>query len=200
MITANDDRRLEFARTHHFVEDTPVTLREIQLEFGEKIAKIVDGLTKLDGLYNVESPQAENFKKVLSTLVDDVRVILIKMADRLHNLRTIDAMSRHKQIKIAAETSYIYAPLAHRLGLYNLKSEFMDICLKINEPELYTSITTKLKGYQNNQHDNTSQPTLRKNKRAAKPTHVSRHTIAAHLFLPQRPMPTHHPKKQDHKQ
>ena len=67
------------------------------------------------------------------------------MADRLHNLRTIDAMSRHKQIKIAAETSYIYAPLAHRLGLYNLKSEFMDICLKINEPELYTSITTKLK-------------------------------------------------------
>jgi GTP pyrophosphokinase len=130
---------------HDVVEDTPVTLREIQLEFGEKIAKIVDGLTKLDGLYNVESPQAENFKKVLSTLVDDVRVILIKMADRLHNLRTIDAMSRHKQIKIAAETSYIYAPLAHRLGLYNLKSEFMDICLKINEPELYTSITTKLK-------------------------------------------------------
>jgi guanosine-3',5'-bis(diphosphate) 3'-pyrophosphohydrolase len=130
---------------HDVVEDTPVTIKEIQKNFGDKISRIVDGLTKLDGLYNVESPQAENFKKVLSTLVDDVRVILIKMADRLHNLRTIDSMPRHKQIKIAAETSYIYAPLAHRLGLYNLKSEFMDICLKINEPELYESVTTKLK-------------------------------------------------------
>lgn len=133
------------ALLHDVVEDTPITLRDIQHEFGPTIAKIVDGLTKLDGLYNVESPQAENFKKVLSTLVDDVRVILIKMADRLHNLRTIDSMPKHKQIKIAAETSYIYAPLAHRLGLYNLKSEFMDICLKINEPDLYNLITTKLK-------------------------------------------------------
>lgn len=130
---------------HDTVEDTPVELADVHAHFGPKIAKIVDGLTKLDGLYNVESPQAENFKKVLSTLLDDVRVILIKMADRLHNLRTIDVMSRTKQLKIAAETSYIYAPLAHRLGLYNLKSEFTDLCLKINEPELYEEIGEKLR-------------------------------------------------------
>ena len=124
------------ALLHDVVEDTPVTLEQVDKQFGNKIAKIVDGLTKLDGLYNVESPQAENFKKVLSTLVDDVRVILIKMADRLHNLRTIDSMPKHKQLKIAAETTYIYAPLAHRLGLYNLKSEFLDICVKFNETVL----------------------------------------------------------------
>lgn len=132
------------ALLHDVVEDTPVTLDQVQNEFGEKISKIVDGLTKLDGLYNVESPQAENFKKVLSTLLDDVRVILIKMADRLHNLRTIDAMSKHKQLRIAAETSFIYAPLAHRLGLYNLKSEFQDICLKITEPDIYKQIASRL--------------------------------------------------------
>ncbi len=132
------------ALLHDVVEDTPVTLAQVREEFGSKIAQIVDGLTKLDGLYNVESPQAENFKKVLSTLVDDVRVILIKMADRLHNLRTIDSMSKHKQLRIAAETSFIYAPLAHRLGLYNLKSEFQDICIKITEPDVYKQITSRL--------------------------------------------------------
>ncbi|NOT37259.1 MAG: bifunctional (p)ppGpp synthetase/guanosine-3',5'-bis(diphosphate) 3'-pyrophosphohydrolase [Saprospiraceae bacterium] len=132
------------ALLHDVVEDTPVTLSQVKQEFGDKIAQIVDGLTKLDGLYNVESPQAENFKKVLSTLLDDVRVILIKMADRLHNLRTIDAMSKHKQLRIAAETSFIYAPLAHRLGLYNLKSEFQDICLKITEPDIYKQIASRL--------------------------------------------------------
>ncbi len=132
------------ALLHDVIEDTPVTLQQVKNEFGPKIALIVDGLTKLDGLYNVESPQAENFKKVLSTLVDDVRVILIKMADRLHNLRTIDSMSKHKQLRIAAETSFIYAPLAHRLGLYNLKSEFQDICLKITEPDIYKQITSRL--------------------------------------------------------
>ena len=136
------------ALLHDVVEDTSVNLEVIHREFGPKITKIVDGLTKLDGLYNVESPQAENFKKVLSTLVEDVRVVLIKMADRLHNLRTIAGMPQHKQLKIAAETTYIYAPLAHRLGLYNLKSEFMDICLKINEPELYNEIVFKLKDTQ----------------------------------------------------
>lgn len=133
------------ALLHDTVEDTPIELKDVQQQFGTKIGRIVDGLTKLDGLYNVESPQAENFKKVLSTLVEDVRVVLIKMADRLHNLRSIDVMPRHKQLKIAAETSYIYAPLAHRLGLYNLKSEFMDLCLKITEPELYHEINNKLK-------------------------------------------------------
>ncbi|MCC6815730.1 MAG: bifunctional (p)ppGpp synthetase/guanosine-3',5'-bis(diphosphate) 3'-pyrophosphohydrolase [Saprospiraceae bacterium] len=132
------------ALLHDVVEDTPVTIDQVRTEFGDKIGQIVDGLTKLDGLYNVESPQAENFKKVLSTLVDDVRVILIKMADRLHNLRTIDAMSKHKQLRIAAETSFIYAPLAHRLGLYSLKSEFQDICLKITEPDIYKQIASRL--------------------------------------------------------
>jgi len=129
---------------HDVVEDTEVSNEEIHKTFGPKIGKIVDGLTKLDGLYNVESPQAENFKKVLSTLVEDVRVVLIKMADRLHNLRTIGIMPRHKQLKIAAETSYIYGPLAHRLGLYGIKTEFQDICLKINEPEKYNEVEKKL--------------------------------------------------------
>jgi len=129
---------------HDIVEDTDITLEEVLEFFGPKISKIVDGLTKLDGLYNVESPQAENYKKVLSTLVYDVRVVLIKMADRLHNLRTIGSMPRHKQLKIAAETSYIYAPLAHRLGLYNIKKEFHDIILSIKEPETYGEIARKL--------------------------------------------------------
>ncbi len=130
---------------HDVVEDTYVTLEDISALFGPKITKIVDGLTKLDGLYNVESPQAENFKKVLSTLVEDVRVVLIKMADRIHNLRTIDAMPKAKQLKIAAETSYIYAPLAHRLGLYQLKTEFEDICMRITDTEFYEDIETQLK-------------------------------------------------------
>jgi guanosine-3',5'-bis(diphosphate) 3'-pyrophosphohydrolase len=113
--------------------------------FGDRITKIVDGLTKLDSAYNAMSPQAENFKKVLSTLVEDVRVVLIKMADRLHNMRTLGAMPRHKQLKIAAETSYIYAPLAHRLGLYNFKIEFLDLCMKITDPENYHGIARKLR-------------------------------------------------------
>lgn len=96
----------------------------------------MDGLTKLDGLHDSESPQAENLTKVLRTMLSDVRVVLIKMADRLHNLRTIKSMAEHKQIKIAAETSTIYAPLAHRLGLYKIKSEFQDICLKITHPRI----------------------------------------------------------------
>ncbi|MEP7267730.1 MAG: RelA/SpoT family protein [Saprospiraceae bacterium] len=132
------------ALLHDVVEDTEVTLQSVRAEFGEKIAMIVDGLTKLDGLYNSETAQAENYRKVLSTLVTDVRVILIKMADRLHNLRTINSMPRHKQLKIAAETDYIYAPLAHRLGLYNIKSEFQDICLRIQEPDAYHEIVQKL--------------------------------------------------------
>ncbi len=136
------------ALLHDVVEDTDTGLDEIKEQFGSKIGMIVDGLTKLDGLYNVESPQAENFKKVISTLIKDVRVVLIKMADRLHNLRTIDAMPRHKQLKIAAETSYIYSPLAHRLGLYNIKTEFQDICMKITEPEIYDEILQKLQDSQ----------------------------------------------------
>lgn len=134
---------------HDVVEDTPVTQDEIVKMFGGKIGKIVDGLTKIDGLYNhesnnVESPQAENFKKVLSTLVEDVRVVLIKMADRLHNLRTIGSMPQHKQLKISAETTYIYIPLAHRLGLYKVKTEFQDICMKISDEETYQEVKRKL--------------------------------------------------------
>ena len=133
------------ALLHDVVEDTPVTLDEIRNKFGDKITMIVDGLTKLDGLYSGENPQAENFRKVVSTLVEDVRVVLIKMADRLHNLRTIGSMPRHKQLKIAAETTYIYAPLAHRLGLYNIKTEYQDLCMKITEPDTYFEIAKKLK-------------------------------------------------------
>ncbi len=133
------------ALLHDVVEDTEVTLEEVMETFGDRIGMIVDGLTKLDGMYNVPSPQAENFKKVLKTLVQDVRVVLIKMADRLHNMRTLGAMPKHKQLKIAAETSYIYAPLAHRLGLYTIKSEFQDLCIKITEAEAYNDVSTKLK-------------------------------------------------------
>lgn len=129
---------------HDVVEDTPVTLEDIREKFGNKVATIVDGLTKLDASYNADSPQAENFKKVLTTLTDDVRVVLIKMSDRLHNMRTLGSMPRHKQLKIASETSYIYAPLAHRLGLYEFKTEFQDLCMKITEPETYYSISKKL--------------------------------------------------------
>jgi GTP pyrophosphokinase len=132
------------ALLHDVVEDTEVTIEDIRREFGEKIGHIVDGLTKLDGLYNVPSEQAENFKKVLSTLVEDVRVVLIKIADRLHNMRTIAPMPKHKQLSIAAETDYIYAPLAHRLGLYNIKSELQDIILRIQEPEVCEEIEQKL--------------------------------------------------------
>lgn len=133
------------ALLHDVVEDTDITLDEIEHEFGIRVRKIVDGLTKLDNAYNSESPQAENFKKVLSTLVEDVRVVLIKMADRLHNMRTLGSMPRHKQLKIAAETSYMYAPLAHRLGLYNIKTEFQDLCMKIIDPDNYRQVADKLK-------------------------------------------------------
>lgn len=132
------------ALLHDVVEDTDVTLADIKVQFGEKIARIVDGLTKLDGSFDAEISQAENFRKVLSTLVEDVRVVLIKMADRLHNMRTLGSMVRHKQLRIAAETSYIYAPLAHRLGLYGLKTEYQDLCMKVTEPEAYHEIARKL--------------------------------------------------------
>lgn len=132
------------ALLHDVVEDTDVTLDDIREQFSNKIAQIVDGLTKLDAAYNYESKQAENFKKVLSTLMDDVRVVLIKMADRLHNMRTLGAMPRNSQLKIAAETSFIYAPLAHRLGLYKIKTEYLDLCMKITERDFYDEIAQKL--------------------------------------------------------
>ena len=132
------------ALLHDVVEDTEVSLKDISDEFGEKVALIVDGLTKLDSLHEKENAQAENLQKVLRAMLLDMRVVLIKMADRIHNLRTIKSMPHHKQLKIAAETAFIYAPLAHRLGLNSIKTEFQDLCLKIQHPKEYKEIADKL--------------------------------------------------------
>ncbi|MBM3412924.1 MAG: bifunctional (p)ppGpp synthetase/guanosine-3',5'-bis(diphosphate) 3'-pyrophosphohydrolase [Bacteroidetes bacterium] len=133
------------ALLHDTVEDTDVTLDDIKREFGEEITRIVDGLTKIDNIIDVNaSKQAENFKKILLTLTDDPRVILIKLADRLHNMRTLDVMKREKQLKIASETIFIYSPLAHRMGLYNIKTELEDLSMKYMEPETYRDIAKKL--------------------------------------------------------
>lgn len=133
------------ALLHDVVEDTEITLEDIEREFGKKTAKIIDGLTKIAGVFDYNSSlQAENFRKMLLTLADDVRVILIKLADRLHNMRTMDFMPRHKQLKIASETIYLYAPLAHRLGLYAIKSELEDLSMKYLEPDTYKFIATQL--------------------------------------------------------
>ena len=130
---------------HDTVEDTDVTLEDVEREFGNEIARIVDGLTKISNVIDVNaSKQAENFKKILLTLTDDPRVILIKLADRLHNMRTLDSMKREKQLKISSETVYIYAPLAHRMGLYNIKTEMEDLAMKYMEPETYKDIAKKL--------------------------------------------------------
>jgi guanosine-3',5'-bis(diphosphate) 3'-pyrophosphohydrolase len=133
------------ALLHDVVEDTDITLDDIEREFGKKTARIIDGLTKISGVFDYNSSlQAENFRKMLLTLADDVRVILIKLADRLHNMRTMDFMPRQKQLKIASETIYLYAPLAHRLGLYAIKSELEDLSMKYLEPDTYKYIATQL--------------------------------------------------------
>jgi GTP diphosphokinase / guanosine-3',5'-bis(diphosphate) 3'-diphosphatase len=133
------------ALLHDVVEDTAITLEEIEREYGKKVAKIIDGLTKISGVFDANSSmQAENFRKMLLTLADDVRVILIKLADRLHNMRTMDFMPREKQLKICSETIYLYAPLAHRLGLYAIKSELEDLSMKYMEPETYKFIANRL--------------------------------------------------------
>ena len=133
------------ALLHDVVEDTDITLEDIERDFGKKVTKIIDGLTKISGVFDANSSmQAENFRKMLLTLADDVRVILIKLADRLHNMRTMDFMPRDKQLKICSETVYLYAPLAHRLGLYSVKSELEDLSMKYMEPETYKFIATKL--------------------------------------------------------
>jgi guanosine-3',5'-bis(diphosphate) 3'-pyrophosphohydrolase len=130
---------------HDTVEDTDLTLEEIEHDFGGEIARIVDGLTKISGVIDTSSSkQAENFKKILLTLTDDPRVILIKLADRLHNMRTLDYMKREKQLKIASETVWVYAPLAHRMGLYNVKTELEDLSMKYLEPQEYKEIARKL--------------------------------------------------------
>ncbi len=134
------------ALLHDTVEDTSIDLATIRSEFGEKVATIIDGLTKIPGSFDQhQSPQAENFRKMLLSLSEDVRVILIKLSDRLHNMRTLDSMKREKQLKIASETEFLYAPLAHRLGLYSVKTELEDLALKFKEPEEYERIRQKLK-------------------------------------------------------
>jgi GTP pyrophosphokinase len=133
------------ALLHDVVEDTDISLDDIRMMFGDKVTKIIDGLTKISGVFDqTSSLQAENFRKMLLTLSDDVRVILIKLADRLHNMRTLDSMKRDKQLKIASETLYLYAPLAHRLGLNAIKTELEDLGLKFTEPEVYDDINQKL--------------------------------------------------------
>jgi GTP pyrophosphokinase len=143
-----DATSIAAALLHDVVEDNPnYTIDDIQQLFGETVARIVDGLTKISSLkkdMNV-SMQAENFRKMLLTLNDDVRVIIIKIADRLHNMQTMSSMRPDKQVKIASETLYIYAPLAHRIGLYNIKTELEDLGLKYTEPEVYNDILNKMK-------------------------------------------------------
>ena len=135
------------ALLHDVVEDTSLTLDDIELMFGKEVAKIVDGLTKISKLSKDKrvSVQAENFKKMLLTMNDDVRVILIKIADRLHNMMTLEFMPEEKQVRIASETLYIYAPLAHRVGMYNVKSQLEDLGLKFTEPEVFADIARKIK-------------------------------------------------------
>ncbi|MFT5889957.1 MAG: guanosine-3',5'-bis(diphosphate) 3'-pyrophosphohydrolase [Dokdonia sp.] len=142
-----DATSIAAALLHDVVEDTEYTLADIEQLFGETVARIVDGLTKISNLKKDRdvSLQAENFRKMLLTINDDPRVIIIKIADRLHNMQTMDAMRPDKQVKISSETLYIYAPLAHRMGLYNIKTELEDLSLKYTEPDVYKDIRARIK-------------------------------------------------------
>ena len=134
------------ALLHDVVEDTDYEIEDIERLFGNKVAKIIEGLTKISDVFDKDiSLQAENFRKMLLTLSDDVRFILIKLSDRLHNMRTLESMPIHKKLKISSETLYLYAPLAHRLGLYPIKTELEDLGLKHTNPEEYKDISQKLK-------------------------------------------------------
>jgi GTP pyrophosphokinase len=133
------------ALLHDVVEDTEYTGEDIERLFGKKEAKIIEGLTKISGVFKqTSSQQAENFRKMLLTLSDDVRVILIKLADRLHNMRTLESMPKHKQLKIASETLYMYAPLAHRLGLNAIKTELENLSFRYTEPDVFYEIAKRL--------------------------------------------------------
>ncbi len=135
------------ALLHDVVEDTEYSIEDIRGLFGDKVAAIIDGLTKIKGIFDqhTTSIHAENFKKLLLTLSDDVRVILIKLADRLHNMRTLDALAMEKRLKISSETVFLYSPLAHRLGLHAIKSELEDLAMKYTEPDVYEAISTNLR-------------------------------------------------------
>ena len=150
-------KSISTALLHDVVEDTPYTVDDIRILFGDKVALLVDGLTKIktvldnedrrnSTLGTSESIQAENLKRILLTLNDDVRVVLIKLADRLHNCRTIEFMPEHKRDKILSETMFIFIPLAHRLGLYGVKSEMENIWLRYKEPGAYSEISERIKG------------------------------------------------------
>ena len=149
-----DAQSIASALLHDVVEDTRYSINKIEEIFGQEIAKIVDGLTKISKLKKekILSIQAENFRKMLLTLNDDIRVILIKIADRLHNMKTLDFLSEEKQLKIASETLYIYAPIAHRIGLYEIKNELEDLSLKYTEPELFNDIKNNLEKTKDNQN------------------------------------------------
>lgn len=141
-------KSIAVALLHDVVEDTEYSLEDVERDFGPKITSLIDGLTKISGTYNKEnssSLQAENFRKMLLTLSDDLRVILIKIADRLHNMRTLESMPEHKKMKVAGETIFLYAPLANRLGLYAIKSELEDLSFKFRQPQIYDEIIAKLK-------------------------------------------------------
>ena len=134
------------ALLHDTVEDTHITLEDVEHLFGEKVRLIIDGLTKIPEVFDKNaSVQAENFRKMILTISDDIRVVLIKLADRLHNMRTLASMRQDKQIKIASETKFLYAPLAHRLGIYTVKNELEDLAFRYTEPDIYQDIQTKLK-------------------------------------------------------
>jgi GTP pyrophosphokinase len=137
------------ALLHDTVEDTEITLDDIDNMFGQKVCRIIDGLTKMSGILDYSDPnysiQAENFRKMMLSLSEDVRVILVKLADRLHNMRTMQFMPRHKQLKISYETLFIYGPLAHRLGLNSIKTELENLAFQYTETELFNEITAKLK-------------------------------------------------------
>ncbi len=141
-------RSIATALLHDVVEDTEYSLEDVRRDFGDKIANLIDGLTKISGTYDKgssSSMQAENFRRMLLTLSDDLRVILIKIADRLHNMRTLESMPENKRMKVAGETIFLYAPLANRLGLYAIKSELEDLSFKYRQPMIYQDIATKLK-------------------------------------------------------
>ena len=147
---------------HDVVEDTEYNFEDIEKLFGSDVMRIVEGLTKISKLSKESnaSLQAENFRKLLLTLNDDIRVIIIKIADRLHNMQTLDAMPEYKQVKIASETLYIYAPLSHRIGLYNIKTELEDLSFKYTETDRYESIKNKIEDSRRNKI-NTLNPFLK---------------------------------------
>lgn len=141
-----DDVSVAAALLHDTVEDTSVTLEDIEKQFGETVAHLIDGVTKISGVFKSrDTKQAETFMKLLLSMAEDIRVVLIKFADRLHNMRTIQHLPREKQLQIATETMELYAPLAHRFGLFNIKSEFEDLCFKVIDPNSYKFIARKLR-------------------------------------------------------